>query len=62
MYGSTIPKSRAHHGKEICYTWTHMNGAAKIISFAVYDGSNSYELALNTKDFTWELGDVKSTP
>jgi hypothetical protein len=45
--------------KEICYTWTHMDGAAKIISFAVYDGSNSYELALNTLDFTWRLGQWK---
>lgn len=41
--------------KEVCYTWIHMNGAAKIISFAVWDGSNSYELALNTRDFTWKL-------
>jgi hypothetical protein len=41
--------------KEICYTWTHMAGAAKIISFAVWDGSNSYRLSLNTLDFTWRL-------
>jgi hypothetical protein len=48
--------------KEVCYTWTHLNGAARIISFAVNDGSHTYELALNTKDFTWELGAVESTP
>ncbi|MBL0226090.1 MAG: hypothetical protein IPQ16_11120 [Geobacteraceae bacterium] len=48
--------------KEVCYTWVHRDGAARIISFAVYDGSNSYELALNTLDFTWELGVVESTP
>ena len=41
--------------KEVCYTWTHMDGAAKIISFAVWDGSNSYQLALNTRDFSWRL-------
>lgn len=41
--------------KEVCYTWTHMSGAAKIISFAVWDGVSSYELALNTRDFTWKL-------
>jgi hypothetical protein len=47
--------------KEVCSTWTHMDGAAKIISFAVYDGSNSYELALNTLDFTWRLRVVESS-
>jgi hypothetical protein len=37
-----------------------MDGAAKIISFAVWDGSNSYQLALNTRDFTWRL-DITET-
>lgn len=41
--------------KEISSTWTHSDGSAKIISFAVYDGSNTYELALNTREFTWQL-------
>jgi len=27
-----------------------------VINFAVNDGSSSYVLALNTKEFTWELG------
>jgi hypothetical protein len=47
--------------KEVCSMWTHMDWAAKIISFAVYDGSNSYELALNTRDFTWQLSVVGSS-
>jgi hypothetical protein len=47
--------------REICATWVHMDGAAKIISFAVYDGSNSYELALNTRDFTWRLAITERT-
>ncbi|NVN91824.1 MAG: hypothetical protein HXX11_14650 [Desulfuromonadales bacterium] len=47
--------------KEICYTWVHMDGAAKIISFSVWDGSNSYRLSLNTRDFTWKLGVVESS-
>lgn len=47
--------------KEVCYTWTHMDGTAKIISFAVFDGSNSYELALNTLDFTWRLSEAESS-
>ena len=46
--------------KEVSYMWTHMDGAAKIISFAVWDGSNSYQLALNTRDFTWRL-DITET-
>ena len=48
--------------KQICSTLTHMDGAAKIISFAVYDGSNSYELALNTLNFTWRLKVAESLP
>jgi hypothetical protein len=47
--------------KEICYTWAFMDGATKIISFAVYDGSNSYELALNTLNFTWRLKVAESS-
>jgi hypothetical protein len=42
--------------KEICYTWQHNEGAAKILNFAVSDGSNAYKLSLNTRDFTWTLG------
>lgn len=42
--------------KEICYKWSHHEGSAKILNFAVSDGANSYRLALNTQDFTWKLG------
>ena len=41
--------------KEICYTWTHMDGSAKIISFSVTDGNDTYELSLNTREYTWGL-------
>jgi hypothetical protein len=41
--------------KEIYYSWIHQEGAAKIINFKVYDGSNSYGLSLNTRDFTWSM-------
>ena len=30
-----------------------MEGAAKIINFAVRDGTNSYRLSLNTNNFNW---------
>jgi len=36
--------------------WTHMEGAAKILNFAVNDGVNTYRLSLNTSEFTWKLG------
>ena len=47
--------------KEICSIWTYMEGAAKIINFAVWDGTNSYKLSLNTRDFTWRFGITEST-
>jgi hypothetical protein len=48
--------------KEISYIWTHMEGAAKIINFAVWDGTDSYRLSLNTKAFTWSMGIAEETP
>jgi len=48
--------------KEISYVWSHVEGAARIINFAVWDGTNSYRLSLNTKDFTWSMGIAEETP
>lgn len=42
--------------KQICQTWNHMEGAAKVINFSVRDDSNTYKLSLNTREFTWKLG------
>jgi len=39
-----------------------VEGAARIINFAVWDGANSYRLSLNTKDFTWSMGVAEETP
>lgn len=50
------------HIKQISYVWTHMEGVAKIINFAVWDGSNSYHLSLNTKDFSWDMAIAEETP
>ena len=36
--------------KEICSVWTHHQGSAKIITFAVRAGGNGYQLSLNTQD------------
>jgi len=47
--------------KEICYMWIHQEGAAKIINFKVCDGSNSYGLSLNTRDFTWSMSIAEVT-
>ena len=49
------------HIKQISYVWSHMEGTAKIINFAVWDGTNSYRLSLNTKDFTWSMGIAEET-
>lgn len=42
--------------KEICSVWNHLEGAARIINFAVTDCSHNYRLSLNTREFTWTLG------
>jgi len=42
--------------KQICSVWSHQEGAVKFINFAVWDGTNTYCLSLNTRDFTWEYG------
>ena len=48
--------------QRICQTWSYMEGTARILTFAVWDGVNSYRLALNTKDFTWSLGIAVESP
>jgi hypothetical protein len=45
--------------KEICSVWSHHQGSAKIINFAVTAGGNGYRLSLNTDEFTWTLGVVE---
>ena len=48
--------------KEICSVGYHTEGATKFIYFAVWDGTNSYRLSLNTNDFTWRLGIAEAYP
>jgi hypothetical protein len=50
------------HIKQITSVWTHKEGAAKSINFAVWDGTNSYRMSLNTKDFAWSMGIAEETP
>jgi hypothetical protein len=50
------------HIKQISSVWSHMEGAVKIINFAVWDGTNCYRLSLNTKEFSWRLGIAESLP
>ena len=38
--------------KEICSVWTHREGSAKIMNFAVTAEGNNYQLSLNTEVFT----------
>jgi len=48
--------------KEICSVWSHHEGTAKILNFAVTAGGNGYRLSLNTAEFTWVLGVVEESP
>jgi len=42
--------------KSINSTWSHQEGSAKVINFAITGGdANGYRLSLNTREFTWEL-------
>ncbi len=41
--------------QEVCYTWPHLDGAARIISFAVWAGKRTYELHYNTRSQIWRL-------
>jgi hypothetical protein len=50
------------HVKQITYVWSHNEGTARIINFTVWDGTNSYSLSLNTKDFTWSMGIAEERP
>jgi hypothetical protein len=50
------------HIKQINSVWSHTEGAAKIINFAVRDGTNCYRLSLNTKDFCWNMAIAEETP
>ena len=41
--------------QEVCYRWSHMEGAATILNFAVWDGVQTWELAYNVKAEYWNL-------
>jgi len=42
--------------KTVNYTGSRQVGSAKVIDFTVTGGdSNSYQLSLNTREFTWQL-------
>ena len=47
--------------EQICSTWSHHQGSAKIWNFAVTAAGNGYRLSLNTEAFTWELGIVEES-
>jgi hypothetical protein len=50
------------HIKQITSVWSHMEGTVKIINFAVWDGTNSYRLSLNTINFSWNIAIAEETP
>lgn len=46
--------------KSVDSVWSTMDGAARVINFAVSGEGNCYHLAFNTREFTWRLGIVQS--
>lgn len=47
---------------KICSVWSHHQGSAKIMNFAVTAGGNGYQLSLDTEAFTWALGVIEESP
>lgn len=47
--------------QQICSTWSHHQGGARIINFAVSDGANDYHLALDTTEMTWKFAMTKES-
>lgn len=47
--------------RQVSSIWTHHEGAARVINFAVTDGANNYVLSLNTLKFSWELGVIEDS-
>jgi hypothetical protein len=41
---------------EICGTWYHNEGSARIINFDIWDGRERYQLIYNTQELTWGVG------
>jgi len=41
---------------QICATWYHNRGAAKIITFEIWDSSDKYSLEYDTLALAWSLG------
>ena len=41
---------------EVCGTWYHNQGSARIINFDVWDGRQRCQLVYNTQELTWSVG------
>lgn len=41
---------------EVCGTWYHSSGSAKIINFDVWNAPVRYQLSFNTQDLSWKVG------
>jgi hypothetical protein len=58
--GHIVPRWFSHDNKkyevkEVNYQWEDWEGQEKLLLFAVSDGTNSYEIALNLKRLVWKL-------
>ena len=50
-----LGKERVQVG-EICGTWYHNQGSARIINFDFWDGLERCQLVYNTQELTWSVG------
>ncbi len=48
-------KGRVYPVKETTYTWTSMEGSARLIHFSVTDGACLFEIIYNTSTLKWSL-------
>lgn len=53
-------RGRYYRVKEVNFTWSSSEGAARLRHYAVTDGVNSYEICFNSQTLEWTLGRVYS--
>lgn len=46
--------------KETTFTWKHMEGSTIYTHFSVTDGTDTYELVVDSKHFSWKLAKVEA--
>ncbi len=53
-------RGRKIHILETTFVWKHAEGTTIFTHFSVTDGTDTYELAVDSKNFTWKLVRVEA--